>query len=50
LNKVVARVGGAAGALVLTPGGRFAIRHTTPRMSAGYWGGTGKPTVGDQFQ
>ncbi len=50
LNKVVSRVGGAAGALVLTPGGRFAIRHTTPRMSAGYWGGTGKPTVGDQFQ
>jgi beta-aspartyl-peptidase (threonine type) len=40
---------GAAGALVLAPDGRFAIRHTTPRMCAGYWTGTGKPVVVDRF-
>jgi beta-aspartyl-peptidase (threonine type) len=40
---------GAAGALVLAPDGRFAIRHTTPRMCAGYWDGTGTPVVGDRF-
>jgi L-asparaginase / beta-aspartyl-peptidase len=40
---------GAAGALVLAPDGRFAIRHTTPRMCAGYWAGTGQPVVADRF-
>lgn len=49
LRRLVARVQGAAGALVLTPNGRFAIRHTTPRMSAGYWNGVGKPIVKDRF-
>lgn len=49
LNKLVARIRGSAGALVLAPTGRFAIRHTTPRMAAGYWDGTGKPVVGDRF-
>jgi len=41
---------GAAGALVLAPDGRFAIRHTTPRMCAGYWTGTGQPVVSDRFR
>src|SRR3989442_1774504 len=41
---------GAAGALVLAPDGRFAIQHTTPRMCAGYWTGTGQPVVGDRFR
>ena len=41
---------GAAGALVLAPDGRFAIRHTTPRMCAGYWTGTGQPVVADRFR
>jgi beta-aspartyl-peptidase (threonine type) len=51
LEKLVQRIkGGAAGALVLAPDGRFAIRHTTPRMSAGYWAGTGKPVVADRFK
>jgi len=40
----------AAGALVLAPDGRFAILHTTPRMCAGYWTGTGKPVVADRFR
>ena len=41
---------GAAGALVLAPDGRFAIRHTTPRMCAGYWTGAGQPVVADRFR
>jgi beta-aspartyl-peptidase (threonine type) len=51
LEKLVTRIdGGAAGALVLAPDGRFAIQHTTPRMCAGYWTGTGQPTVADRFR
>jgi len=49
LRKLIARVKGTAGALVLAPDGRFAIRHTTPRMTAGYWNGTGEPVVKDRF-
>jgi beta-aspartyl-peptidase (threonine type) len=49
LRKLVSRVKGSAGALVLAPDGRFAIRHTTPRMTAGYWDGTGEPVVKDRF-
>lgn len=48
LNKLRRRIRGTAGALVLTPDGRFAIRHTTPSMCAGYWSGTGKPVVLDR--
>ena len=50
LRKVVSRVKGSAGALVLAPDGRWAIRHTTPRMIAGYWEGTGEPVVKDRFR
>ena len=50
LKKLVTRIDGAAGALVLAPNGRFAIRHSTPHMAAGWWDGIGKPTVGAQFQ
>lgn len=50
LKKLVTRINGAAGALVLAPDGRFAIRHGTARMAAGWWNGKGTPTVGDQFQ
>ncbi len=51
LEKLVRRIeGGAAGALVLAPDGRFAIQHTTPTMCAGYWTGAGKPTVSDRFR
>lgn len=49
LERVVQRVQGAAGALVLTPDGRLAIRHTTPRMAAGSWRGIGQPAVADRF-
>lgn len=49
LRKLVSRVKGSAGALVLAPDGRWAIRHTTPRMTAGYWNGTGEPVVRDRF-
>ncbi|MEK7839229.1 MAG: isoaspartyl peptidase/L-asparaginase family protein, partial [candidate division NC10 bacterium] len=51
LDRLVTRIkGGAAGALVLAPDGRFAIRHTTTRMCAGWWTGTGKPIVQDRFK
>lgn len=50
LNRLVNRTNGAAGALVLAPDGRFAIRHTTPRMCAGYWTGKGTPIVKDRFK
>ncbi|QOJ35502.1 MAG: isoaspartyl peptidase/L-asparaginase [Nitrospira sp.] len=49
LKKVVQRVRGAAGVLVLCPDGRFAIRHSTPHMAAGFVGGDGRPTVRDRF-
>jgi len=50
LRKVMRRTNGSAGALVLTADGRFAIRHVTPRMAAGYWDGIDRPFVGDRFQ
>ena len=50
LRKLMSRVKGSAGALVLAPDGRFAIHHTTPRMTAGYWTGTGEPVVKDKFE
>jgi beta-aspartyl-peptidase (threonine type) len=50
LAKLSARVRGKAGALVVARDGRFAIMHNTPRMSAGYWDGTGKPVVQDKFK
>ncbi len=50
LRKLASRVKGTAGALVLAPDGRFAIRHTTPCMTAGYWVGTGEPVVRDRFR
>jgi len=49
LRKLVSRIKGAAGALVLSPDNRFAIRHTTPHMTAGWWDGTDKPVVRDRF-
>jgi len=50
LRKLIARVKGTAGALVLAPNGRWAIHHTTPRMTAGYWTGSGSPVVKDHFR
>jgi len=49
LGELVQRIQGEAGALVLAPDGRFSIQHTTQWMSAGFWNGRGKPSVGDQF-
>ena len=49
LRMLVSRINGSAGALVLSPDGRFAIRHVTPYMAAGWWTGTGQPTVRGQF-
>ena len=49
LKELVTRIQGQAGALVLAPDGRFAIRHVTPFMRAGHWNGKGTPTVGDTF-
>ena len=50
LDKLVRRVHGFAGALILSPTGRFSIRHTSPYMAAGYWNGKGRPVVADCFQ
>lgn len=49
LNQLVSRIQGAAGMLILAPDGRFAIAHVTPRMAAGWWGGTGSPVVKDRW-
>ncbi len=49
LRILVSRIRGSAGALVLSPDGRFAITHVTPHMAAGWWDGTGRPTVQGQF-
>ncbi|RMH05665.1 MAG: hypothetical protein D6704_08975, partial [Nitrospirae bacterium] len=45
LHELLQRLDGTAGALVMAPDGRFAIRHTTPWMPAGHWAGRGKPIV-----
>jgi len=50
LRQLVSRLQGAAGMLVLTSNGRFAIRHVTPCMAAGWWDGKGKPTVRGRFR
>lgn len=49
-RRLVAKVQGSAGALVLTPKGRFAIAHVTPNMAAGWWDGIGEPLVKDRFR
>jgi beta-aspartyl-peptidase (threonine type) len=49
LRMLVSRIRGSAGALVLSPDGRFSISHVTPHMAAGWWNGTGRPTVRGQF-
>jgi beta-aspartyl-peptidase (threonine type) len=49
LRKVVERINGAAGLLVLSPDGRFAIRHSTPHMVAGSIGCDGRPPVQGRF-
>ncbi len=49
LQRMAAQVVGTAGTLVLTPKRTFAIRHSTPRMAAGWWDGKGKPVVNDIF-
>ena len=50
LHRLVGRLQGAAGMLVLTSNGRFAIRHVTSCMAAGWWDGEGKPTVRGRFR
>ena len=49
LGKLTGRIHGAAGALILAPDGRFAIRHSTPHMAAGYCGTDGRPVVQGRF-
>lgn len=49
LKALVRRIQGEAGCLILDRTGRFAIRHTTPWMSAGYWNGRGTPVVKNRF-
>jgi beta-aspartyl-peptidase (threonine type) len=50
LEKLVKRIHGSAGALVLSGSGRLAIQHVTRRMAAGYWNGVGRPVVSDCFR
>lgn len=49
LKALVRRIQGEAGCIILDPTGRFAIRHTTPWMSAGHWNGRGQPVVKSRF-
>ena len=49
LRMLVSRIRGSGGVLVLSPDGRCAIRHVTSHMAAGWWNGTGQPTVQGQF-
>lgn len=49
LDRLVRRIHGSAGALVLSRDGRLAIQHVTPRMAAGYWNGRSQPFVCDRF-
>jgi L-asparaginase / beta-aspartyl-peptidase len=49
LRKLVRRIDGAAGVLVVSADGRFAIRHSTPRMLAGSIVRPGVPEVHDRF-
>ena len=50
LRQLVSRLQGSAGLLVLASNGRFAIRHVTPCMAAGWWDGKGKPSVQGRFR
>lgn len=50
LGQLVSRLQGAAGMLVLTSNSRYAIRHVTPYMAAGWWDGKRKPTVRGRFR
>lgn len=50
LHRLVTRINGSAGCLVLTPDGRFAIRHSTPHMMAGWWDGRADLTIRDRFR
>jgi beta-aspartyl-peptidase (threonine type) len=50
LQKLVSRIKGTAGCLVLTPEGRFTIRHSTHHMAAGWWDGRGEPIVKGSIQ
>src|SRR5262245_44373579 len=45
LRQLVSRIQGAAGTLVMMRDGRFSIAHVTPHMAAGWWDGSGRPTV-----
>ena len=49
LERLVRRIEGSAGALVVSRDGRLAIQHVTPRMAAGYWNGRSRPFVSDRF-
>jgi beta-aspartyl-peptidase (threonine type) len=49
LERLVRRIDGSAGALVVSRDGRLAIQHVTPRMAAGYWNGRSRPFVSDRF-
>jgi beta-aspartyl-peptidase (threonine type) len=45
LRRLVSRIDGAAGTLVMRTDGRFSIMHVTPHMAAGWWDGSAKPIV-----
>jgi len=49
LARMVKRVNGSAGALVLDRHGEIVIKHVTPHMAAGYIDAAGIPVVNDRF-
>ena len=54
INRLVRRIKAenetGVGALAVASDGRFAIRHSSRRMVAGYWTGNGEPVVADKFR
>ena len=49
LRRLLVRLQGSAGAIVLDASGRFAILHTTPHMISGYKNKDGETVVAEKF-
>ena len=49
LRRLVSRIKGSAGSLVIAGDGTFGIAHVTPHMAAGWWNGKGRPEVRDRW-
>jgi beta-aspartyl-peptidase (threonine type) len=50
LKRLIKKIQGRAGAIVLNPKGQFALLHTTPHMCAGYCLNENKIVIGNSFK